>query len=417
MTGPLVLIEPYANRPGGHHHHALVALARARPGTLVIAPHGITHEATSALRGAEARVVTAPAGVLSAALMAASRFTASVSAAGHRAFRSRRWPRPVRRLPHQLTLIARCLTEAAALRTAGRLAPSADALVTLSASEALHGAAVLLGGLPHLRFIHEVTTTEDRPLRLLGRFARAGETKTLALYPTAAVFEESAVRFPRLPGQVRTFAVDDGERVTEAERNGGRTAFAIPPNQRTVCLVGGWWPHKDMATVTTALDRLRRPLHVLVAGHPLDEAVLERWRQMPQVHVHTVPGAVGTKVLRLIYAAADTALVARHPGVCKESGLLMDTARYGTPLIVSDHDPDLTARLRDQPWARVFTAGDPADLADALHRTMQEPLARPGPEASRLLGMLPADQQADFLTEAFTRLRNKEAQCRVRPRP
>ncbi|HWR46219.1 MAG TPA: hypothetical protein VN327_01185 [Pseudonocardiaceae bacterium] len=55
-ASPLVLIEQYAHHTGGHHSHALAALAAARPGGVVI--------------------------------------------------------------PHQATLVARCLTETACLRTA-----------------------------------------------------------------------------------------------------------------------------------------------------------------------------------------------------------------------------------------------------------------------------------------------------------
>ncbi|MEU2226429.1 hypothetical protein [Streptomyces sp. NPDC018347] len=70
---------------------------------------------------------------------------------------------------------------------------------------------------------------------------------------------------------------------------------------------------------------------------------IKRWRDLPGLRVHTVPGPVNEAVLRLVYAAA--ALVPRRPGTGKESGLVMDAARLGVPLIVSDHDPALTARL------------------------------------------------------------------------
>ncbi|WP_435610221.1 hypothetical protein [Streptomyces sp. C10-9-1] len=46
-------------------------------------------------------------------LLAAARAAARVSAAGQQVFASRRWPQVVRRSPHQVTLLARCLTEAA----------------------------------------------------------------------------------------------------------------------------------------------------------------------------------------------------------------------------------------------------------------------------------------------------------------
>ncbi|MFI2435537.1 glycosyltransferase [Streptomyces sp. NPDC018693] len=411
MTGALVLIEPYANRLGGHHQRTLVALAQARPGSLVIAPHGIARETVTALREAGARLATAPAGRAAAVLLASSRLMAGLSTAGQRIFRSPRWPRRLRRLPHQVTLIARCLAEASALRTARRLQPGAGAVVILTASEALHGAAALLGGQPHLRFVHDQVTTEDAAVRLVGRLGRRGERYVVAVYPTRAVGDQMAAAFPDLPAVVRAFAVDDGRRLADAEREGGRTAFGIPAAEAAVCLVGGWWPYKDIAVIDAALARLKEPLHLIVTGAPLDETVLERWRALPDLRLHTVPGPVTDTVLRLVYAAADAALVARHPGISKESGLVMDAARLGVPLIVSDHDGALTGRLRGQPWALTFPAGDPDGLADVLHTVIRQPPAQPGTEAPRLLGMRTADEQADFLTHAFASLRTKESRC------
>ncbi|MFF7411528.1 glycosyltransferase [Streptomyces lydicus] len=129
------------------------------------------------------------------------------------------------------------------------------------------------------------------------------------------------------------------------------------------------------------------------------------------LRLHTVPGPVAESVLRLVYGAADAALVARHPGVGKESGLVMDAASLGVPLIVSDHDPVLTARLRGQPWVLTFPAGDPDALAEALHTVVRQPPERPGPQAPGLLGMHTADEQADVLTRSFTSLTAKESRC------
>ncbi|MFE4023631.1 hypothetical protein ACFXPZ_40620 [Streptomyces sp. NPDC059101] len=387
MTGgPLVLIEPYADRLGGHHQRTLAALAQARPGSLVIPPNGIARDAVTALREAGARLVTAPTTRLATVLLAASRLAAGLSTIGQRVFCSRRWPRRLRRLPHQVTLVARCLTEASVLRTARHLEPRAEAVVILTASEALHGAAALLGGQPHLRFVHEQVTTEDAAVRLLGWLACRGEGRTVAVYPTQAVADQCAAAFPELPGVVRAFAVDDGRRLTDAEREGGRAAFDIPAVEAVVCLMGGWWPYKDVATVDAALTCLTEPLHLVV-------------------------GPVAESVLRLVYGAADAALVARHASVGKESGLVMDAARLGVPLIVSDHDPHLTARLRGQPWALPFPAGAPDSLADALHAVIRQPPARPGPEAPGLLGMWTATEQADFLARTFASLRTKESRC------
>ncbi|MEV8403664.1 hypothetical protein [Streptomyces niveus] len=397
-TGPLVLVEPYAYRLGGHHQHALVALARARRGTVVIAPNGIARQTAAALREAGAVLITGAAGVRARVLLRAAGLLARLSWAGQRLFRSSRWPVAVRRSPHQITLLARCLVEAATLRTARRRCPQTAGVVILSASEALHGAAVLLGGLGHVRFVHELVTTEDTPVRLLGRAARRGERRVTILCPTTAVRDQLTARFPQLTCGVRVFAVDDGLRLTDGERDGGREAFSIPAAEAVVCLVGGWWPHKDITVIDRALERLSEPLHVIVTGHPLDEAVLARWTNLPNIRLHTESGPLSEPVLRLVYAAADAALVARHVGVGKESGLVMDTARYGVPLIVSDHDPHLTAQLKDQPWARIFPAGDPASLARVLADLVHRPFGLPGPGAAKVLDMWGAAEQAAFLT-------------------
>lgn len=393
-----MLVEPYAFRRGGHHQHALLALAQARPGTVVIAPNGIARETTNGLRQAGARLITGATGRPARLLLWAAGLLARMSWLGQRLFRPRWWPQTVRRAPHQMTLLARCLVEAAALRTVLRDVPGHRAVVVLTASEALHGAAAALGGMSHVRFVHEISTTQGTCLHWLARLARRGEQRIVVLCPTAAVRDQVAKRLPGVVSAVRGFAVDDGRRLTEHEHDGGRLAFGIPDTEAVVCLVGGWWPHKDITVVEQALHLLKEPLHVIVTGHPLDDTVLARWAALDQVRLHVEPGPVSEPVLRLVYAASDATLVARHTGVGKESGLVMDAARLGVPLIVSDHDPHLTRCLRDAPWVRLFTAGDPRALAAALNDLARRPLPPPGHRAPALLGMPTAAEQAAFLT-------------------
>ena len=132
--------------------------------------------------------------------------------------------------------------------------------------------------------------------------------------------------------------------------------------------------------------------------------MLTRWRGLPQVRLHVEPGPLPQPQLRLVYAAADASLVARHAGVGMESGLVLDTARLGVPLIVSDHDEDLTRTLTGQNWARMFPTGDPAALAAELDCLADARIPRPPASAPEVLGMPTAAGQVAFLTAAATTL-------------
>ncbi|MFJ9381450.1 hypothetical protein [Streptomyces sp. NPDC101455] len=399
MSRPsMVLVEPNAHRVSGHHHGALVALTRAVPGALVVALNGITAESRSMIEAAGCRITTRARGPAAVVLLAAAIGAAAVADLGLAVFASRRWPTRVRRVPHQVTALARCLAEAAAVRTARALAGPAAPVIVLSAGEALHGLAAVLGG-PHARFVHEINTTEDLPLRLLGRAAQPGLSRALVLAPTEQVCGDLLARFPGLRCQVRPFAVaDPAERLTSSERRAARAAFALADDQTAVCLIGGWWPSKDIAVLDAALGRLTRPLHLLVIGDPLDRAVLQRWQGLPHIRLHAFPGPASQARIRTVYAAADAAVVSRRMGVGKESGLVADAARLGVPLIVSDHDPALTQRLAGRDWARLFPAGDSGALAVLLDDLRAHPPSRPGSYAAADIGVPTAADQGAFLT-------------------
>ncbi|MET8855532.1 hypothetical protein [Streptomyces sp. NPDC004579] len=393
----LVLVEPGAHRPGGHRHHTLTALATAHGRTLVVAPSGIVDDTRAVLEAAGAQV-TGPRGVAAVVLALAGSAAAVLARATQRGFASHGWPTVLRRVPHQVALLARCLTEAACVRTGHRLAGRRATVVVLSASEALHGAAAVLGG-RHTRFVHERVTTEDAVLRALGRLARRGERRVRVLTPTEAVRTDLLARFPRLPVQVRPFAVaDERNRLTEAERRRAREAFGIPASETAVCLVGGWWPYKDLDVIDAALARLDVPVHVLVTGGPLDPERLNAWDRLPHVRLHVRPGPVPEAMVRTVYAAADAALVTRRPGTAKESGLVVDAVRMGVSLVVSGHDPHLSLRLAGQPWTRLFPPGDAAALATILSALASAPLPRPAGRAAADLGVPTPVDQTVFLT-------------------
>jgi hypothetical protein len=392
----LVLVEPGAHRPGGHRHRTLAALARADGHTLVVAPQGVTAETRAALETAGARL-TGPAGAAPGLLAAGGRTTAALASAGRRLFASRRWPTAVRRLPHQVTLVSRCLTEAACVRAGRARADGPATVVVLSASEALHGLVGLLGG-PHLRYVHELVTTEDTAVRWLGRLARAKRWHVRVISPTRAVHDGLAARFPGLPMTVRPFCVvEDDDWLDEDERARARDAFGIPAAETAVCLVGGWWPYKDLDVVDAALTQLDLPVHLLVAGDPLDHDRLQVWAALPHVRLRTIPGPLDEAAIRAVYAAADATLVTRRPGVGKESGLVVDAARLGIPLIICGHDVDLVRNAARKDWVRAFPPGDGDALAAILDGLAPTPVPRPARTCTAELGVPTATDQVGFL--------------------
>ncbi|MFF4260872.1 MULTISPECIES: hypothetical protein [Streptomyces] len=396
MKPTLVLVERNAHLASGHHHGALIALARAYQPTMVIVPNGVTAETRAALEGAQAQVVECSHGAVARILAGAARATEATARLALALFRAGRWPKGLRRAPHQITALARCLTEAAAVRTGRRLA-DAHTVTVLSAGEALHTTAGLLGG-PHARYVHEINTTEDALLRLLGRITSRGRDRVMLLAPTDQVRDDLASLFPHVPCRTRPFAVaDPGDRISETERCAARQQAGLKSADRAVCLVGGWWPSKDLATIDAALHRLTRPLTVLAIGDPLDEQMLWRWRNLPHVRLQATHAAATQAQIRDVYAAADATVLARHPGVGKESGLLADAARLGVPLLVSDHDPSFSARLRGLDWVRMFPAGDAPALADHLDRLSSSLPRRPGRSAAQQIGIPTAAEQAAFL--------------------
>jgi len=232
---------------------------------------------------------------------------------------------PHRRFPHQFTLLARCAEEAATLCVTAARTPDA-VRVLLSASEGLPGLAAGLGG-RHIRITHDVITTADRPVRMLDRATRRWQHQVAVLCPTSAVRDAVAREHPQVPAVIRPFALaEPGDRLDHAERATARRRFGIEPGATAITLVGGWWPHKDVATIDTALHRLGRRAHVVVAGMPLDDTVLATWRTLLGSRLLVHHRALSEAELRTIYAATDLLLVARKPGVATESGLVFDAA-------------------------------------------------------------------------------------------
>ena len=257
--------------------------------------------------------------------------------------------------------------------------------------------------------MHEVYTTEDRPVRWAGRLAAPWSHRVAALAPTDTVHAELSARFPAIRVLCRPFALADAEqRLREDERDPARAALGLEPTDTVVCLVGGWWPHKDIATVASALRLLDVPVRVLVAGYPTEPVLLQDIAAIPGVQVHAQVGDLPRERIRQVYAAADATIVARRPGVGKESGLIADAAVLGVALIVSDHDPATTTLLTGRPWARMFPAGDPAALAAAIRELPHRPLPRPGTDQAAALGLRAAATALDDYLDLHHTLINRK---------
>lgn len=394
MKHPLALIETRANDVGGHWFANVVSLvcaARSEGRSVtVVALNGLRPQVRHRLIAAGARLLETPPRADFRARAYRSAGHALAALADWSTARVRH-----RRFPHQITLLSRACIEAASLRTARHGLASPPVCVLVTASEGLHGLATALGG-PHLRYLHEIYTTEDALLRALGALLRRHERSAMAICTTEAVRADLTARFPHLPSVTATFALaHPALRLTDAERATSRTILRVPSDALTVALIGGWWWAKDMATIATAVCRVRHRVHLLIAGAPLDHGLLAQMRSARQVTMHVIDGTVDEATKRSLYAAADLTIVSRHAGVAKESGLVADAAVLGIPLIVSDHDPDLTAKVAG--WASVFPAGDADALADTLDTAAVTPLPAPGDEACLALRMRTATQMIAFL--------------------
>lgn len=396
MRRAVVLVEP-ATEHAGHWQDALTRLTQAAAAeghqAVVITLNGTPDHVHRELQDHGARVATDPAGPK-------ARFLFTLARSVFWTARTARRLLPHRRLPHQITLIARCLIESASLRTAHHLLGRVPEIaVILTASEALHGPAQALSGTSHLRVVHEVNTTEDLFLRGLGRLS--SPRRVAVICPTRSVEEEIRDRFPELVTAVHPFALTiPSERMTSGERAHARCALGLPEEEPVLCLVGGWWPHKDMDTVTTALEHLSEPLHVIVAGSPSDPGLLDRIARAPGITLHALPGPLTPASIRQVYAASSFTAVMRHPGVGKESGLVADCARFGVPLLLSDHDPALTQRVTA--WATVVPPHDPAALARAIDQSVKHPPPTPPQTAAEDLGLRTPAQMLTFFRTLTT---------------
>jgi hypothetical protein len=409
VAGALVLVEPHADQRGGHHTQSLPLLAAAaasggRP-VVLVAPRGIDSELSAAMERLGAGIFRRPRRWVSreGALLLSGRALDGA----HRVLQPRF---PERRLPYQLQLFGHCLIEAASLRI-GRAALGSEHPITavvLTANVTLHASACALAGVPHVRYLHDISRHESRAIRAVEWLTRRALRLARFFCPTAAVLDALRREYPGARSVVQPYALDDpAARVTEADRLRARERVGLLRSDEPVgSLIGGWWRVKDFSTVAEALGRVSRSFTLLVAGYRIDNRSLEQIASAHRGELVVIDRQLTSAELSDVYAASDFTIVSRMPGG-KESGVTLDGVQRGVPVVVSDHDDELTCKLEGQPWARVFRRGDPDSLARALDAVCAEPLPPPPSDAAAALGMLGAEQ----MLAAFDRALSQSAEA------
>ena len=396
------LIENFANGAAGHWGDNLVRLCKgatvAGYDPIAVAVHGLHPQVRNSLSATGALIVDRPVGLLARASLWASRLLRPMHGVTYRIA-------PRSHLPAQVRYVSRCLAEVAALRTATRVAgEDVEAVVILTASQGLAATAAGLSRTPHLRFVHYQGVPEGACLGALEKIFTRSARSVAVIATNVAIESITKQRHPDRLILVRSFSVADPSMyIGEDERCPARRELGLADTEFVVAMVGGWWPYRDIETVKLGLQLLRRPVTLVVCGIPVRPSELEPAIACGGGRTVNLAGSVTESELRRIYAASDGALVTRTPGWPEEVATVFDAARYGVPLLVTDHDQDLSHRLRGEPWVRLFRAGDPHDLARALSGFAERPPPRPDQHAAERLGLTSATETiAAFSSIALT---------------
>jgi glycosyltransferase involved in cell wall biosynthesis len=379
------LIEPYAHERNGHAPANLVALATAatadgvEPFAILCRPVPPDTRVELSMAGARTVDRFAPRSGLVKALRLVEIVSRRISALGTRGASRSAWA-------EQVWLFARAFSEAASVRAARSIRDD-GAIAILTSSDSLLGLSCYLGRHHHIRVVHKVDHRVGRLVRAVERLCARGRVRTTVWCPTDAVARDVRLRYPDLVPTVRPFAVvEPDQRITDEERVAARQRLGLSPHDIIAVLVGGWQPYKDPLTALEGLSRSPTKLVVIVAGFPIDARHAVEY-STDTCRIVTMVGPLDPATLRSVYAAASFSVVSRVAGAATESGLVMDAAKLGVPLVMSDNDPDLVCRLAGADWVTVFRAGEPASLTRVVDGQAFR-LSRPPPTAPAVLGML-----------------------------
>jgi len=306
---------------------------------------------------------------------------------------------PRNRFAYQTLNLSRALLEADNLRRAAAVEPRSF-VVMPTAGECLAGFSAWLGRTAHIRVIHEVYAWNSPLFRALEWICRRGLRYMVVVCPTDSVRRRFVRRSPGATTVVRSFglAVDADLATATYAAVEGRGERPL-----TVAVIGQWHRSKDVGTMVEGIvtaGRAARIRFVVAGSH------LPGWEALTLAGeaVTVTERALTQAELVAVYRDCDALLVCRRPGTATESGLVLDAARFGLHLILSDHDPDLSRHLRDEDWVSIYRAGDPTALAQLLKDVAGRERPRPAPSAQAKLGMHTADETLDFYDHTWRHL-------------
>lgn len=179
-------------------------------------------------------------------------------------------------------------------------------------------------------------------------------------------------------------------RPTARPRDVVRGEFGAPPGRFVFVLAGRTTDEKGHAIALEALARLRdhplRPFLCLVGTGPLDAEIDAKRRALGLLDDTSFHGTQTHERLLELFVSADAMLVA---SLREGFGLVaLEAMGLGVPL-VSTTGGSLAEVIDDGRVAFAATPGDPASLADAMRRAMDDPTER---ERRRELAKRRADE-------------------------
>jgi len=243
---------------------------------------------------------------------------------------------------------------------------------------------------------------EGRQAALLRRLEAALPARADA---TIAISAEVARRFTGVRGANRVTVVPPVAPTPAPQRSPGevRAELAVPTGEPLVVLVGRLHPQKDVASLLTAVDVLRRQgrmFAVAIAGDGPQRRELERLTS--RLGVGDIVRFLGERPdVADLMAAGDVVVMC---SIWESYGLVVSEAmQLGRPVVATDVGPVGTLVI-DRRTGRLVPASDPGALAEAIGDLLDEPVEaeRLGANAAaHIAAMLAPDALIDRVVDVY----------------